>query len=75
MFLRQKKIERGASQRTSYSQFNSEVAREIRALWRVKNIPLTSNSMVLKNLTEIVNGYKKVVKNPHIYFDILERNT
>lgn len=65
LFLRQKAIARGASLQTSYLQFKPEVAREIRGLWRVKNIPLTSNDMVLKKLKEILDGYKKVAKNPH----------
>lgn len=65
LFLRQKEIERGATVHTSYSQFRPKVAREIRGLWRVKDIPLTSNAMVLKSLKEILDGYSKVIKNPN----------
>lgn len=65
IFLRREKIGRGASQHTSYSKFIPNVAREIRELWRVKSIPLTSMSTTTKYVNEILNGYKKVIKNPH----------
>lgn len=48
LFLRKKAMDRDTSVRTSYLQFKAEVAREVKALWGVKNIPITSNDMVRK---------------------------